>query len=115
MRRYHAIRSGGMGAEPLPAISTWSRPRPVRTFLATILPRMGIFSSRSSLAGGILANTPCWNLSHSRGTLMNRVGRARCRSARKVSSASAKNIWVRPSMREEPSIQVRSKMCDSGR
>ena len=65
-------------------------------------------SSRSSFAGGILANTPCWNFSHSRGTEMNSVGRARCRSCRKVSSDSAKNTCVPPSTSDEASTHERS-------
>ena len=51
-------------------------------------------NKKPSFLGGILANTPCWNLSHKRGTEMKMVGRARCKSITKVSSASAKNTWI---------------------
>jgi len=88
--RYQAISSAGMGAEPLPAKRTLSRPSVRRTFLRTIPPRIGIFSRRSSFFGGIFLKTPSWNFSHSRGTEMKMVGRARRRSCRNVSVLSAK-------------------------
>ena len=74
-----------------------------------------MLSRRSSFLGGILVNTPCWNLSHRRGTEMKVVGRARFRSARKVSSVSAKYTCVLPSIMEAHSTHARSKTCASGR
>jgi hypothetical protein len=75
---------------------------------------MGIFSSRSSLAGGIFALMPCWNFTHSRGTLKNTVGRARCRSCVKVSRLSAKYTCM-PVASCPCSTSVRSATCDRGR
>ena len=75
---------------------------------------IGIDSRRFSLAGGILWCTPCWNLTHSRGTEKKMVGRARCRSAAKVSSDSAK--YTRMPVRSQPcSTSTRSTTCASGR
>ena len=79
-----------MGAEPLAAMRTCSRPRPVSTFLATILLKMGILRKRSSFFCGMFLKTPSWNFSQSRGTEMKTVGRARLMSTMKVSSDSAK-------------------------
>ena len=113
--RYQAISSAGIGAEPLKAAMVLSSPSPVSTFFATMRPRIGIDSSRSSFFGGILWKTPCWNFSHSRGTEMNSVGCARLMSCTKVSSDSAKNTCVRPSTSDAPSTHERSKLCASGR
>ncbi len=70
-------------------------------------------SSRCSLAGGIFACTPCWNFTHSRGTEKKQVGRARCRSAAKVSSDSAKNTCM-PLASMPCSTTMRSATCASG-
>ena len=63
------MSSGGMGAEPLIAMRVSFRPKPVSTFLRTMLLRIGILRKSPSFFGGIFENTPSWNLSHSRGTL----------------------------------------------
>ena len=67
-----------------------------------------------SFAAGTLANTPCWNFTHRRGTEKNSVGRARRISAAKVSSDSAKNTR-RPLASSPCSTMVRSATCASGR
>ena len=77
-------------------------------------PMTGSFSSRASFAGGIFAWTACWNLTQSRGTEKNTVGRARCRSTVKVSKVSAKNTCM-PVASSACSTSVRSATWASGR
>ena len=111
---YQSSNSGGIGAAPPAANLHWSRPSAERIFLRTMPRRMGIFSSRLSFSAGILECTPCWNLTHSRGTENSTVGRARWRSAVKVSRLSAKNTLM-PVARSACSTSVRSATWASGR
>ena len=113
--RYQRSRSAGSGAEPLPALRTWSSPRPASTFLPTTAAMAGLASAASSWPAGICASTACWNLVHKRGTEMKLVGCARFTSAMKVASESLKNTWVSPEMKAVHSIQARSKVWASGR
>ena len=76
--------------------------------------RIGIFSSIAIFSGGILACTPCWNFTHSRGTAKNTVGRARWMSATKVSRLSAKNTCM-PVASRPCSTTMRSATWASGR
>ena len=71
--RYQLSTDGGIGAAPPAAQKTWSSPRPASTFFLTMPRRIGIFSNSAIFSGGILACTPCWNFTHSRGTLKNTV------------------------------------------
>ena len=84
------------------------------TFFFTMPDSTGIFRNRSSFFGGILWLTACWNLTHSRGTEKNTVGRARCMSVVKVSRLSAKNTCM-PVVSCACSTSARSTTCDSGR
>ena len=47
--------------------------------------RAFLIGGAAIVGGGIFALMPCWNFTHSRGTLKNTVGRARCKSA---------EVWV---------------------
>ena len=104
-----------MGAEPLPADTTASRPSDASTCLETTGPLTGSASAASSFSAGIFANTPCWNLSHSRGTEMKELGRARFRSSTKVVSDSEKNTCTLPATRDQQAIFERSNTWDSGK
>jgi hypothetical protein len=75
----------------------------------------GNVEQRLSFSGGILANTPCWNLSHRRGTDMKDGGLGAVQVfAQKVSSDSAKKMGVAVTS-DAHSTQARSKICASGR
>lgn len=111
---YHLSKAMGMGAAPPTAMRHWSSPRALSTFLRTRPPMMGRRSSLFIFCGGILACTPCWNLTHRRGTLKKMVGRARCRSAVKVSSDSANHSRM-PVFSQPCSTSTRSATWASGR
>ena len=103
-----AISSAEMGAEPLPADTTASRPRDASTCLATTGPLTGSASTASSCTAEVLARTPCWNLSHNLGTEMKELGRARLRSSTKVASDSEKNTRTLPATSDQQAILARS-------
>ena len=85
-----------VGAGLYGAAMGWWRAPQQGLFVAIKFPLIILLTTLgNALLNGLLApllglNTPCWNFSHSRGTEMNSVGRARCRSCKKVSSDSAK-------------------------
>ena len=112
---YQRSSSGGIGAAPPAAkLHCVEAERAAAPSCATMPPRIGMPQQPLQLRRRHLGVTPCWNLTHRRGTEKNTVGRARCRSATKVSRLSAKNTCM-PVASSACSTSVRSATCASGR